>query len=65
MRIAMLTLRNFRSHQATVLQLDRFNFIRGPNGCGKLRCQRAVSGVPQLGLTGGTSVNVQRRQLRG
>ena len=33
MRIAMLTLRNFRSHQETVLQLDRFHFIRGPNGC--------------------------------
>ncbi len=33
MRIAMLTLRNFRSHQETLLQLDRFHFIRGPNGC--------------------------------
>jgi hypothetical protein len=42
MRIAMLTLRNFRSHQETVLQLDRFNFIRGPNGCGKSSVQMAL-----------------------
>jgi len=26
---------NFRSHQKTVLDLDRFNFVRGTNGCGK------------------------------
>lgn len=29
MRIKTLTLKNFRSHQETVLELDRFNFIRG------------------------------------
>lgn len=42
MRIQRLTLRNFRSHQATVLELDRFNFIRGPNGCGKSSIQMSV-----------------------
>lgn len=38
----MLTLRNFRSHQETVLELDRFNFVRGPNGCGKSSIQMAL-----------------------
>jgi hypothetical protein len=28
MRIRRLTMNNFRSHQETVLELDRFNFIR-------------------------------------
>lgn len=35
MKIVRLVLKNFRSHQETVLELDRFNFVRGPNGCGK------------------------------
>jgi DNA repair exonuclease SbcCD ATPase subunit len=34
MKILTLTLKNFRSHQATVLDLDRFNFIRGPKPAG-------------------------------
>ncbi|MGH9685508.1 MAG: AAA family ATPase [Candidatus Acidiferrales bacterium] len=42
MRIQTLTLKNFRSHQETVLELDRFNFIRGPNGCGKSSIQMAL-----------------------
>lgn len=42
MRIQRLTLKNFRSHQETVLELDRFNFIRGPNGCGKSSVQIAL-----------------------
>ena len=42
MRIQTLTLKNFRSHQETVLELDRFNFIRGPNGCGKSSVQMAL-----------------------
>jgi RecF/RecN/SMC N terminal domain len=42
MRIMTLTLKNFRSHQETVLELDRFNFIRGPNGCGKSSIQMAL-----------------------
>jgi DNA repair exonuclease SbcCD ATPase subunit len=42
MRIKRLTLKNFRSHQETVLELDRFNFIRGPNGCGKSSIQMAL-----------------------
>ncbi len=42
MRMTMLTLKNFRSHQATMLELDRFNFIRGPNGCGKSSIQMAL-----------------------
>jgi DNA repair exonuclease SbcCD ATPase subunit len=42
MRIRRLLLRNFRSHQETVLELDRFNFIRGPNGCGKSSIQMAL-----------------------
>jgi len=42
MRIQSLTLKNFRSHQETVLELDRFNFIRGPNGCGKSSIQMAL-----------------------
>ncbi len=42
MRIKTLTLKNFRSHQETVLELDRFNFVRGPNGCGKSSIQMAL-----------------------
>jgi DNA repair exonuclease SbcCD ATPase subunit len=42
MRIQMLTLKNFRSHEETVLDLDRFNFVRGPNACGKSSIQMAL-----------------------
>ena len=35
MRILTLTLKHFRSHQETILDLDRFNFVRGPNASGK------------------------------
>lgn len=42
MRIQTLHLKNFRSHNETVLELDRFNFIRGPNGCGKSSIQMAL-----------------------
>ena len=42
MRIATLTLRNFRCHTETVLELDRYNFIRGPNSCGKSSVQMAL-----------------------
>ncbi|HEV2396303.1 MAG TPA: AAA family ATPase [Candidatus Sulfotelmatobacter sp.] len=42
MKIRTLTLKNFRSHQETVLKLDRFNFIRGPNGRGKSSVQMAL-----------------------
>lgn len=42
MKIVRLALKNFRSHQKTVLELDRFNFIRGPNGCGKSSVQMAL-----------------------
>src|SRR6266568_1060044 len=42
MRIATLTLKDFRPHVETVLELDRFNFIRGPNGCGKSTVQMAL-----------------------
>ena len=42
MRIQTLTLKNFRSHQETVLDLDRFNFVRGPNGSGKSSIQMAL-----------------------
>ncbi|HJT71515.1 MAG TPA: AAA family ATPase [Terriglobales bacterium] len=42
MFLRALTLQNFRSHQETVLELDRFNFIRGPNGCGKSSVQMAL-----------------------
>jgi DNA repair exonuclease SbcCD ATPase subunit len=42
MRIQTLVLKNFRSHQETVLELDRLNFIRGPNGCGKSSIQMAL-----------------------
>lgn len=42
MRIQKLVLKNFRSHQETILELDRFNFIRGPNGCGKSSIQLAL-----------------------
>src|SRR5487761_622929 len=42
MRIQTLTLKNFRSHEETVLDLDRLNFVRGPNGCGKSSIQMAI-----------------------
>ncbi len=42
MRILRLALKNFRSHQETVLNLDRFNFVRGPNGCGKSSIRMAL-----------------------
>ena len=42
MRILTLTLKNFRSHQETVLDLDRFNFVRGPNASGKSSIQMAL-----------------------
>ena len=42
MRILKLTLKNFRSHTETVLDLDRFTFVRGPNGCGKSSIQMAL-----------------------
>ncbi len=42
MRILTLTLKNFRSLQETILDLDRFNFVRGPNGCGKSSIQMAL-----------------------
>jgi hypothetical protein len=42
MRITNLTLKDFRSHVETVLELDRYNFIRGPNSCGKSSIQIAL-----------------------
>jgi DNA repair exonuclease SbcCD ATPase subunit len=42
MKIQRLVVKNFRSHQDTALELDRFNFIRGPNGCGKSSVQMAL-----------------------
>jgi len=42
MRITTLRLKNFRSHLETKLELDRFNFVRGPNGCGKSSIQMAL-----------------------
>jgi len=42
MRIITLTLKNFRSHQETTLDLDRFNFVRGSNGCGKSSIHMAL-----------------------
>jgi hypothetical protein len=42
MRIITLTLRNFRSHENTILDLDRLNFVRGPNGSGKSSIQMAL-----------------------
>ena len=42
MRILTLTLKNFRSHQETILDLDRFNFVRGPNASGKSSIQMAL-----------------------
>ena len=43
MRILTLTLKNFRSHQETILDLDRFNFVRGPNASGKSSIQMALA----------------------
>jgi len=42
MRITTLRLKNFRSHAETTLELDRFNFIRGPNRCGKSSIRMAL-----------------------
>jgi DNA repair exonuclease SbcCD ATPase subunit len=42
MRIKTLTLKNFRSHKETILDFDRFNFVRGPNGSGKSSIQMAL-----------------------
>ena len=42
MKIQTLTLKNFRLHRETVLALDRLNFIRGANGCGKSSIQMAL-----------------------
>src|SRR5579863_1108816 len=42
MRILTVTLKNFRSHQETVLDFDRFNFVRGPNASGKSSIQMAL-----------------------
>ncbi len=42
MRITALKLKNFRSHQETILDLDRFNFVRGPNASGKSSIQMAL-----------------------
>jgi hypothetical protein len=42
MRIITLTLRNFRSHENTILDLERLNFVRGPNGSGKSSIQMAL-----------------------
>lgn len=42
MRIQRLVLKNFRSHKDTVLDLDRYNFIRGPNASGKSSIQMAL-----------------------
>src|SRR5712691_11289994 len=42
MKILKLTLKNFRSHQETFLELERLNFVRGPNGCGKSSIQMAL-----------------------
>ena len=42
MRITTLTLKDFCSHTETVLELDRYNFIRGPDGCGKSSIQMAL-----------------------
>lgn len=42
MRILTLTLKNCRSHQATVLDRDQFKFLRGPNGTGKSSIQMAL-----------------------
>ena len=42
MRIQKLVLKNFRSHEETVLELDQLNFIRGSNGSGKSSIQMAL-----------------------
>ena len=42
MRIKTLRLKNVRSHVETTLELDRFNFVRGHNGCGKSSIQMAL-----------------------
>src|SRR5216683_1062698 len=42
MRILTLTLKNFRSHQKTILDVERFNFVRGPNASGKSSIQMAL-----------------------
>jgi DNA repair exonuclease SbcCD ATPase subunit len=42
MKIDKLQIRNFRSHQQTVLPLARLNVIRGLNGYGKSSIQMAI-----------------------
>lgn len=42
MRIERLVLKNFRSHTETVLEFDRYNFLRGPNASGKSSIQMAL-----------------------
>jgi DNA repair exonuclease SbcCD ATPase subunit len=42
MRIQKLVLKNFRSHKDTALELERYNFIRGPNASGKSSIQIAL-----------------------
>ena len=42
MQIVNLRLKDFRCHAETVLELDRYNFIRGPNSCGKSSVQMAL-----------------------
>src|SRR6266849_460272 len=42
MKIMTLTLKNFRSHQKTILDVERFNFVRGPNASGKSSIQMAL-----------------------
>lgn len=42
MKIVKLALSNFRSHEKTELDLDRFNFIVGANGAGKSSIAQAI-----------------------
>jgi len=62
MRITTLTLRNFRSHEDTILDLDRLNFVRGPNGSGKSSIQMALeyllTGRCQMTDAGGRGAEV-------
>jgi hypothetical protein len=62
MRILTLTLKNFRSHQETVLYLERFNFVRGPNGIPAVLVDPALLKVNNRH---GGGVLVQREMERG
>lgn len=42
MKISKLELKNFRCHEGATLELDRLNFILGPNGTGKSSIQMAI-----------------------